>query len=180
MSFRVGVLPASKIAAPDNAGQNDEFKEMASALIGSDKVYPAIMTVILHVRTKPYLVPDSSSCKSTTFSESDLLEGENIGIEINLWRADTAMGVLELDGTGNVVSSNDFALYQPGLMFGVPNESMLNTHISKYLPAADGKPVSEFFTDGFGASEGANKNTKIRGLLKAKGECFNCGERCKL
>lgn len=124
--------------------------------------------VACHLRSNKYVTRAMGSGDSI-FTEKDLPEGHRLGIEINLWRADLTTGVLELDGAGNIIGANDFKLYQPGLLLGVPNQAMLNNHISKYLPAAEGKPISEFFVEGFGAgSASADKgdSKQPRGLLK--------------
>lgn len=127
------------------------------------------LQLTVHLKSNQY-VTRSNTRPECVFSETDLPDGHRLGLEVGLWRADLASGVIELDSQGNVVSACDFKIYPPGILFGVPSDKLVNKHISKFLPPAEGASVADFFTDGFGGSSVSDSGMgKPRGLLKMAG-----------
>lgn len=66
-------------------------------------------------------------------------------LQIQLWRADLVTSILELGHNGQILNTREMPLYPPGLVFGVPSNSMRGMHISKYLPMLSGTSMHALF-----------------------------------
>ncbi len=86
--------------------------------------------------------------------------------QIDLWRADSMVGVVEVDMSGNIVSTGvpDQPFYEPHTLFGCPPGRMIGTPLSNWLPIRDNmKPSIALFTEGALSSTGAVAGTAKKG-----------------
>lgn len=165
VSFRVGVT------VPEDDDEEEHLGEMAMAVRTKHKLIPGILAVYVHLKNNPYVVKQNITAMGCTFTEKDIPEDQRLCMEIQLWRSDLCSGVVELDQSGNIVSSNDFKLYPPAMLMGLTNDAMINRPISRFLPAAEGKAITDFFNEGFGVTRkvDGNEPSKPRSLLKMSG-----------
>ncbi|GFH17245.1 uncharacterized protein HaLaN_13835, partial [Haematococcus lacustris] len=67
----------------------------------------------------------------------------------------------ELDSNGKIINVSEHKLYSPGLLWGVPSDTLVRKHISKLLPLAD-RPVVDLFEPGLGAYKAGAIRSKLK------------------
>ncbi|GFH13878.1 uncharacterized protein HaLaN_09840, partial [Haematococcus lacustris] len=126
LSWRVGVGMAGAQTAPT------KLKGKARTMLGK-QTKPAIMTI------------------SVAFDDPHMASLDSMQIMVELWRADLACSVIEVNASGQVVPlgcDELNALCPSGLVLGAPLSALLDQPLSSLLPCLAGKSLTDLFHEG--------------------------------
>ncbi|KAJ9509612.1 hypothetical protein QJQ45_011248 [Haematococcus lacustris] len=126
LSWRVGVGMAGAQTAPS------KVKGKARTMLGKPNK-PAIMTI------------------SVAFNDPHMASLDSMQIMVELWRADLACSVIEINASGQVVPlgcDELNALCPSGLVLGAPLSALLDQPLSSLLPCLAGKSLTDLFHEG--------------------------------
>jgi hypothetical protein len=97
--------------------------------------------------------------------------------QVELWRADVSVSIIELDTNGRVLVpelQEIGQLYPPDLLLGLPAAAMLDQHISAVIPALTDRSLHELFVPGTlgqvleAPTPGAKSDAKRTGGMKSR------------
>ncbi|KAJ9531692.1 hypothetical protein QJQ45_021837 [Haematococcus lacustris] len=161
-SWRVGVHPPEEhtlSTSHPGAGLLEQLHQR--------RTKPAVMVVKVHLggalasRRASTLMPSAAIMPGSLTAEASIHGPSTVQLEVSLWRADMLSGVMELDSSGKIINVSEHKLYSPGLLWGVPSDTLVRKHISKLLPLAD-RPVVDLFEPGLGAYKAGAIRSKLK------------------